>query len=88
MVVHACFVVTSSTYTIDYSWLTTQLLGRDAWLCYPPWALPGANTTLTTSTIIRYMLVESNNVPTDKLLHSGLTPDIYWTSFGSNLTCS
>jgi len=40
---------------------------------------------LTTSTMIRHMLLESDNVPTYKLLNSGLTSDIYWTRFGSNI---
>jgi len=40
---------------------------------------------LTTSTMIRHMLLESNNVPTDKLLYLELTPDLYRTRFGSNL---
>jgi len=51
----------------------------------PPWTLPGANTTLTTTTAIRHMSLESNNLPTDKLLYSVLTSNIYQTGFVSNL---
>jgi len=40
---------------------------------------------LTTSTVIRHMLSDSNNILIDKLLYLGLTPDLYQTRFGSNL---
>ena len=39
----------------------------------------------TTSTTIRHMPLECNNIPTDKLLFPGSTSDIHWTSFGNNL---
>jgi len=43
---------------------------------------------LTTCTMMRHMLLESDNVPTDKLLYLGLTSNIYRSSFGSNLNLS
>jgi len=40
---------------------------------------------LTTSTVLRHIPLECDNVPTDKLLYSGLTSDLYRTGFESNL---
>jgi len=34
--------------------------------------------------MIRYILLESNNIPADKLVYSVLPFDIYRTGFGSN----